>query len=1044
MNEPPTAEPDAPQPSLQRLRELFDRLSEMPAAERDAEIARSTAGTPGLADEVRAMLEQSERTHSPLDSPILWLPDGSDLPMPDIPGFRVVRRIGRGGSATVYLADQERADFSREVALKVVDRVVDDTSLRQVREEQRILARLEHPGIARLYDAGVTPAGQPYLAMELVEGESILEHCLSRQLPLRARIELFLSVLDAIIYAHSQAIVHRDLKPGNILVSERGETKLLDFGIAKLLDPGNEDETRTLQPAMTPAYASPEQMRGDRVTTASDIYSLGVVLYELLSGTVPYRFGDRHLTGVGDAMWEQDLEPPSVAFARTAATTASTTAKDRLEFLRWRRALRGDLDAVLLRALRRKPEARYASAAALADDLRRVLAGEPVAARRGDRVYRAGKFLRRHRRVAVVLVAVLLVVTILQLSSRWRGTDSNRPNSELAVYHEMPSLDPETRRHLRDGAGRFAAFDAAGARDRFQLAAASSRGNIAGEALAWDGVARAQSALGEVGSAEEAARRAGRLIAGRGTELPDDEAERIRARALAASRDWSAAIPAFEGLFGRQPDRVDIGLELVATLLASGRTEEADNALGRVHQLHAELVDSRGDPRIDLTEAEVALRLSEFQRAAAAAARARVSAGLLGATPLLLRAERLHADAIGRLDRRDEARKNLESVLARDLAAGLHGEAAATRLAIASILQRIAGNAEARLSLEQALAAVRASGARASEVVALVQLSMNAGKRADFATGIRFSDQALQLAQEIHDRWSEGYVLSQRLVLLNWGDDEIGAIATVEPALAALRDSGNRGILLTTLTNIALFRIERLELDQAAANLDEAEALARRVGSQASSSAVDCKRGLLQEARGDLDLARQSYRAGLDKARRLGAPHATSEALWLLAWLELAADRPDEAERYAREAAEAFRAAGDLRQAAGTEFVLAWVDARHGDGASARRRVEALRKASPARTGYTEFFFLSAEATVSEALGDWRDAARLRRRAIRMASEWNAAGLLMHERVGLARALHGMGNRRELEQLVAQLLPEVDRLGLRGDARDLRALVAGS
>jgi serine/threonine protein kinase/tetratricopeptide (TPR) repeat protein len=1034
VNEP-AVEPGAQHPTFQRLRELFDRLSEMPVAERDAELARCTADAPELAGELRALLEHSARSDSPLDNPTLWLPERDDLPIPDIPGFRLSRRIGRGGSATVYLAEQERADFTRVVALKVVDRVVDATSLRKVREEQRILARLEHPGIARLYDSGVTPAGQPYLAMELVDGESILEHCRLRQLSLRARLELFLSMLDAVVYAHSQAVVHRDLKPANIFVSARGEPKLLDFGIARLLaDPGDVEETRTLQRAMTPAYASPEQLRGDRITAASDIYSLGVVLYELLSGTVPFRFEERHLTGVGDAMWEQDLEPPSVAFARTAAITAST---NRLEFVRWRRALRGDLDAVLLKALRAKPEARYASAAAFADDLRRVLAGEPVAARRGDRIYRTRMFLRRHRRVVAALVIAVLLIAIQQAGSRWRDTVSTRPGSEFTVYDELPSLDGETRRRLRDGAERLARFDAAGARDQFQLAVASSRGNFAGEALAWDGLSRAQGALGEGGRAAESARRAGHLIAGRATELPPDEAERIRARALAADYDWKA-IPALEGLFGRQPGRVDIGLDLVSAHLASGRTEQADNALGRLRQLHGELAD----PRIALIEAEVAHRLSEFQRAAAAAARARNRAAELHAVALGLRAERLHAEALLRLDRPDEARRNLESVLARDLAAGLAAEAAATRLAIALFVFRANPSDEVRPQLEEALAGLRAAGLRPGEIFTLVQLSLLAGRREEFALGLRISDQALQAARAIRDRWSEGYVLSQRLVLLNWADDEIRAMETVEPALAALRESGNRTTLLSTLTNVSAVRVERLDFERAAANLDEAEVLARRIGSQSASARVDRGRGYLQQTRGDLELARQSFTIALEKARRGGLPLDLALTLAHLAWVEMSADRPDEAARYAGEAMEILHNAGHSIQAASMEAVLAWVDARKGDPASAHRRLASVKKAAAEDSASPNFQLLSTEARVAEALGDWRRAVEIRRQTIRMAREWDSAGLLMEERLGLARALHGMGNRRELEQLVAEMLPAVERLGLRGHARDLRALVA--
>jgi serine/threonine protein kinase len=1026
VNDPVPAQRDST-PYFQRLRELFDRLSEITTAERATELERAAADDPRLGEELRAMLEHSDRSHSSLDQPTLRLPEPEEFPPPRIPGFRLRRRIGRGGSATVYLADQEHAGFERVVALKVVDHVVGGMSLRQVREEQRILARLEHPGIARLYDAGVTPVGQPYLTMELVEGESILDHCRSRDLPLHARIELFLSVLDAVIYAHSQAIVHRDLKPGNIFVSTRGETKLLDFGIAKLLADDDQDATRTLERAMTPAYASPEQIRGDRITAASDVYSLGLVLYELLSGTIPFRF-DRHRAAPDDPAWDPDLEPPSEAFARMASMNHATTAKDRVDLARWRRSLRGDLDAVLLKALRTKPEARYASATAFADDLRRVLAGEPVAARRGDRVYRTRKFLRRHRRIAAALVIALSIVAVQQVSTRWTRSAVSLPNTELAIYHEM------TSRHLREGAERLARFDAAGARHSFQRAATSSREQPVVQALAWDGISRSQHVLGETGRASEAARRAGRLIAGPAAGLPSDEAERIRARALAASYDWKA-IPILEALFGRQPGRVDVGLDLVSAHLAAGRTDQAENALGRLRQLHA-------DPRIDLVEAEVALRLSEFQRAAAAAARAQARAAQLQSAALGLRAERLHAEAIGRLDQPAEALRNLESVLARDRAAGLVAEAAATRLLIALFRARTSPNDEMRPQFEEALTGLRAAGLRSSEIFALVQLSLLAGRREEFKEALRISDQALQASREIGDRWSEGYVLSQRLVLLNWSDDEIQALQTIEPALAALRDSGNRTSLLATLTNVSSVRIERLELEQAAANLDEAEALARRIGSQPASAKVDRGRGYLQHVRGDLDLARQSFTSALEKGRRGGAPLDVALTLAHLAWLEISADRPDAAAPYAREAMRLLQSSGHAIQAASMEAVLAWVDARRGDAASAERRLASVKKVGAADSASPNFQLLSTEARVAEALGEWSRAVEIRRQTIALAREWSSAGLLLEERHGLARALHGMGNRRELETLVAEMLPEVERLGLRIHARDLRALVA--
>ncbi len=215
--------------------------------------------------------------------------------MPEgIPGYRIVEPIGRGGSSTVYLAEQLGEGFTRPVALKILGRWVDASLLRRFRAEQRILAALEHPGIARLYDAGLTPSGRPYLAMELVRGTTLVEHCARIEAPRHDRIALFLAVLEAVGHAHAASVVHRDLKPGNILVSERGEPKLLDFGIARLLaahglNATEPDATETQHRAMTPAYASPEQVRGEPAGQASDIYSLGVVLYELLTGRRPYK-----------------------------------------------------------------------------------------------------------------------------------------------------------------------------------------------------------------------------------------------------------------------------------------------------------------------------------------------------------------------------------------------------------------------------------------------------------------------------------------------------------------------------------------------------------------------------------------------------------------------------------------------------------------------------------------------------------------------------------------------------------------------------------
>jgi tetratricopeptide (TPR) repeat protein/predicted Ser/Thr protein kinase len=998
MNEPTV--PHSPEllSYFERLHELFDRFVDLPDAEREAGIARLAADAPQLASDLRGLLEHAARGDSPLDSAAVRLGEDGEPPLPRIPGFRVHRSIGRGGSSTVYLADQEHSEFTRKVALKVVDRPFDLGALRGVREEQRILARLEHPGIARLYDSGVTTWGQHWLAMEYVEGESILEHCNARGLTMRERIELFLPVLDAVAYAHARDIVHRDLKPANIFVTARGEARLLDFGIAKLSDPTDRDETRTLERALTPAYASPEQMRGDRTTMASDIYSLGLVLYELLSGTLP-----------GD-----DTEP--------------------------RRAVGGDVDAVLNKALRHQPEERYTHVTAFAEDLRNVLAGTPVSARRGDRTYRARKFLRRHRAAAAAAIALLLIAAAAwQIASRWRAA---RPGNDVAIYHDASPIDPQTRRWLRDGAERLTQFDGIGARDSFRRAAESSKGTLPGEALAWDGVARAEGSLGEIGRSAEAARRAGTLIAGDADALPEHEAERLRARALVADRDWNGAIAALEGLFSAEPERVDVGLDLVSALLACGRTEAADTALGRVRQL-AGSGDLHNDLRIDLMEAEVALQLSEFQRAAATASRARDLAGRAQAVVPGQRAARVHAEAIGRLDRREEARRELTSIAARNVSLGLTGETAAARLALGPILTRMAGNDETRRTLEAALAGCRQAGDRRGEILARAQLATVAGKERKFTEAIRAADAALADARAIGDRWAEGYVLSQRLTLYNWAGDDAATMATLEPTLAALRESGNRRLLMGMLTNAVVPAMHALDLERAEAYIVEAEGLARRVGSQVGSAYIDGARAHLELTRGDFDLARKSLSAAIEKGRRAGVPGVVADYLSELAWLELVDDRPAAAEEYAQEAIAQFNVIGDTRRALSTEGVLACTDARRGDVAGSRRRLAKLRKAA-AEDGSEQarHNLLVLEARLAAVTGDWRRAIELRRQLLRMATGSNARGQVITQQFYLAEALRGAGDRRALEKLVAEMLPELERLGLRGIARRLRAFLA--
>jgi serine/threonine protein kinase/TolB-like protein len=326
--------------------------------------------------------------------------------------YRLLRLLGEGGMAEVWLAQRADGAFKRDVALKLpmLSSLRKDLASRFARERD-ILAALEHPNIARLYDAGVSPSGLPYLAMEYVAGEPLTTWCDARQLGIRERLKLFLQVLDAVQYAHAQHVIHRDIKPSNILVTDSGQVRLLDFGVAKLLaqEEPQADLTQLYGRALTPDYASPELVRGEAPAPAGDVYALGVVLYELLCGNRPYHLNAAtSIAQLAHAINTLEVRQPSVRVAPDAAGNRGTTER------KLARRLRGDVDAIIMKALAPEPDSRYASASAFADDLQRSLSGEPVEARPDSLGYRCARFLQRHRTgFAAIAVMIVLVGGLL-------------------------------------------------------------------------------------------------------------------------------------------------------------------------------------------------------------------------------------------------------------------------------------------------------------------------------------------------------------------------------------------------------------------------------------------------------------------------------------------------------------------------------------------------------------------------------------------------------------------------------------------------------
>jgi serine/threonine-protein kinase len=433
----------------QKLQDLFMAAHAVQGEQRERLLADHARIDPVLVEEARLLLAADARA-GVMDVLGPRLASVASVLQDDRPGrigaYHVVSELGRGGMGVVYLADRADGEFQQRVAIKLIGTSDADDPLHQrFLAERQILAGLIHPNIARLLDGGLTADGRPYLVMEYVEGLPITTYCDQQRLDLRGRLRLFGDVCAAVQHAHQNLVIHRDLKPSNILVSSDGRVHLLDFGIAKLIDPTASASpapvTRVESRMMTPEYASPEQVRGESLGTTSDIYSLGVLLYELLCGCAPYQLTTRSPLEVATAVCEQDPLPPSVRATQgyrleqgreeaEAAASSRGTSADRLP-----RLLEGDLDGIVLMAMRKEPARRYASADMLRQDIDRHLAGLPVLAHRGSRRYRVGKFLRRHRAeaIAATLVLAALVTGLSAAVVQGRRASRERDRAEQAL-----------------------------------------------------------------------------------------------------------------------------------------------------------------------------------------------------------------------------------------------------------------------------------------------------------------------------------------------------------------------------------------------------------------------------------------------------------------------------------------------------------------------------------------------------------------------------------------------------------------------------------
>jgi tetratricopeptide (TPR) repeat protein len=422
-----------------QARHIFEEALDLEPAARESFIRSSCKDDQRLFEEVASLLASYEQADEGFLNPVIeGITSVDRLEGRQVGPYRVLHRLGQGGMGAVYLAERADDQFRRRVAIKLVRPGYDDGRLlRRFSNERQLLAVLDHPNIVKLLDAGVTDDGIPYFVMDYVEGQPIDKYCETRGLSIAERLALFREVCAAVHCAHRNLVVHRDLKPSNILVTPDGTPKLLDFGIAKLLRPeygsGAIGLTRTMQP-MTPEFASPEQVTGQPITTSSDVYSLGVLLYRLITGKHPYEMNTNSAVEVERAICETTPERPS-AVVKSAAGR--------------RRAAASDLDNIVLMAMRKEPQRRYASVEHLSEDIRRYLAGLPITARKDTFSYRASKFVGRNRvAVAVSGLAVIALLVLVAYAGGERGKAAERLAAMRNSAKVMLDVDDELRKSL--------------------------------------------------------------------------------------------------------------------------------------------------------------------------------------------------------------------------------------------------------------------------------------------------------------------------------------------------------------------------------------------------------------------------------------------------------------------------------------------------------------------------------------------------------------------------------------------------------------------
>lgn len=877
----------------QSIEALFHDALEQPEAQRDDWLSRQCGDDRLLREQVATLLRSARRANDTLERGVQVQaprrPATRSLQAGDrIDRYRILEVVGQGGMGIVYRAQRDDGQVRQQVALKLLKPEARD-HLHRFETERQLLAGLDHPGIARLIDGGLTADGQPFMAMEFVEGLPLLAHCKARDLGLSARLDLFDQVCAAVGHAHRNLIVHRDLKSGNILVTAEGRVKLLDFGIAKLLpaEGWNTEDEATRNAPLTPDHAAPEQLLGQRVTTATDVYALGVVLYRLLGQRSPW--ADLQSLPVTRAIQAVlNTEAPPLSRAAEAEGVAHA------------RALRGDLEAIVARALRKSASDRYSSVEALREDLDRYRAGRPVQARAGSRAYRLGRYLRQYRwplTVSVLLIAALSALNLRLAADKARISEARaQAESESRAAQAMVqyvaslfgSVAPsqargerlEPRRLLDGGLEQLEQMRASGQRAPPSLFLAISQ--LYEElGLPLDALAAAQAGLQELGNAEDLALRAQLGIAHHGARNhPQAIAELGDVLAVPASR-WADPL-----------QRIRAQAALAMSHLQLGDVEPAAHALQAALAALPEATPAHWRARLLQPLAVVRILGGEVEEALALERQAldayRTAHGELHPRTVNSLASMATLAYYGRRNR--EALDWGEQALAQ--ARRLFGDEAATTLSIRTTLANILsalGQVRAAIEHQQAVLIQSADQPAAAQAAALINLADDLGQIGAYQAA---QDRLGQAQDLLAGRPDPMETLRMALIHADLALQQHQPERALAHLNAAQAIDGSSVLSGGYRARAALMRAAAHrhlgQLTQGQAQLQQAQALIAE--SQSARSSLDARlameQGLHALAQGDAEEGRQQVEAAIAQIEQLRGPEAPQVLNFKVQWLD--------------------------------------------------------------------------------------------------------------------------------------------------------------